>query len=235
MLQLSCIKLLICTVLYFSSFLMLHAQETNSIQPDTTKKLKWEVATDLLWLIDKNTLPKYTVFGRYHYKTKSGKDRAIRVRIGGDYFHDVPYFPAIANNSTKVPFQEKIKFVGRVGYEWRKKYEKITLIYGLDASIDLNREFENVYGSGVQGDFEGSDGNRILTYQFITFVGFQYHLSSQISLSLETSFNFGYADSKSLYIRRLVNNPNSIGYGANRATFISNFNPFQVINLSYHF
>ncbi|TAH29525.1 MAG: hypothetical protein EAZ06_06255 [Cytophagales bacterium] len=225
-------SLLLLMILYFSASLISKAQDTTKVSKETQKPLKWEIATDLLWLIDKNTLPKYTLFGRYHYKTKSGKDRAIRVRVGGEFSSNTIYIP---NSPSPSLLQEKIKLVARVGYEWRKKYQKTTLIYGLDASLDLNRDYQTANGSNpIGGAFTGSDGDRVLTSQIVAFIGFQYHLSSKISLSMESAFNFGYADSKSLYTRNFVNS-GSGSKSSNFALFISNFNLLQVLNLSYHF
>ena len=62
-----------------------HTQAQTKKSSDTladTTRLKWEIATDLLWLIDKNQIPASNIFVRKHITRENGKLGAQRLRVG---------------------------------------------------------------------------------------------------------------------------------------------------------
>ena len=70
------------------------------------KTLKWEVGTDLLWLVNKNILPRYSLMLRRNI----GKYGAIRVRGGGDSY---------SSATTSYDGQDSKAYQVRAGYEYR--------------------------------------------------------------------------------------------------------------------
>lgn len=56
-------------------------------------KPKWEVGTDLLWLVGKNTLPDYSIFARY----KLSEENVLRLRVGTSVSEVKKSFPRLSD------------------------------------------------------------------------------------------------------------------------------------------
>lgn len=93
-------------ITFFLSFLILGFGSELKAQESP----KWEIGTDLLWLVGKNSLPDYSLFSRWHYKP----NRAFRIRIGTD----------VQTNPIRPRKVFKANFMIRLGHEWSKQIAK---------------------------------------------------------------------------------------------------------------
>jgi hypothetical protein len=145
---------------------------------------KWEIGTDLLWLIDKNTLPKYSLLVR----RKIGQYGAIRLR--GGYL----------KNSTDLAFRQNnynTASLIRIGYEYQKvlstrEDNTKSLVYG---GLDYFWRYENndydIYDLANNGvNLALTINTKDITHERggAAFVGFKYFVTTYMSFSVESSF-----------------------------------------------
>ncbi len=214
-------------ILILSICLLNRGIAQNSSIDDVVTGTKWEVGTDLLWLIDKNTLPKYSLL----FRRKVGQHGAIRLR--GGYLKNANYlaFRRYDFNTASLL---------RLGYEYQKVLsrqnggEKL-LLYG---GVDYFWRYENNHyyiwdlvnpppyvGTGViTTDITREQGGAL-------FIGFKYFIRKNISLSAESSFQVSH-----------------VAYSQDERGFVSGYRtynefprdsyqllPINVLNLSVHF
>ncbi|TAG02814.1 MAG: hypothetical protein EAZ44_06760 [Cytophagia bacterium] len=207
-------SLLLLMILYFSASLISKAQDTTKVSKETQKPLKWEIATDLLWLIDKNTSPKYNMMVRYNFQTKNGKNRAYRLQIGGNFY-------GYEDNTI---YSEEININPRLGYEWQKKKGKFVMNYGgsLDFSYlkKVNRQYSASLQSTAQQYFEGTN------YGVSGFIGIKYYLSECFSFSIENTLFTGFGFDQ---------NPPSTDSRSILKKWFVNFVPINFIQFSFYF
>lgn len=200
-------------------------------QVKDTLRLKWEIGTDLLWLLDKNSLPKYSIFARRTLSSNS----ALRFRMGAD----------IKTDSRNIGLGiEKASFLVRVGYE---KQKKITRNGGIFWGLDAHFRKENIEGYLIQlpqvkplyyPDYSWQLGG-------VVILGFRYFLGEHFSITAESSIATYYREfSSNNYSGGLLivtgNNYASSGSWAflsktNLKSFVLEVSPMQVLNFSYHF
>jgi len=200
-------------------------------QVKDTLLLKWEIGTDVLWLLDKNSLPKYSIFAR---RTLS-KNSALRFRIGADIKTDP------RNIGLGI---EKASFLLRIGYEKQKKIAKNS---GVFWAIDAHFRKENIEGYLIQlpqvkplyyPDYSWQLGG-------VAVFGFRYFFGQHFSISAESSLAAYYREfSSNHYSGGLLividNNYVSSGsaaflYKTNLKSLLLEVSPMQVLNFSYHF
>lgn len=173
---------------------------------------KWEVGADLLWLINKNTLPKYSVLAKRLISPKS----AVRLRGGINF---TPPMEDIVND------YDRKEYYLRGGYEKRKMLSgpKLSLIYGVDALYRYQRDFFYDLSGPVNNPYL-----LITTEEFgaSVFVGVRFSVHKNISLSTESSFQ----------ATRNQTNKIRIGVGARQYDYPSfqSF-PLNTINIGIHF
>ena len=202
-------------------------------QTTDTDKPKWEVGTDLLWLINKNTLPDYTIFSRWHYKS----NRAIRLRIGTDIRTDP------LNQSRGV---ERANIMARLGHEWSKGIGiKTDLIWGVESNYQKNEIFPYLLPPLPNPPFYFPS----YSWQLggVAFVGCQYFISHNFSLSIESNFKIFYKEyglNNYSFGTILITPDNLIFDTAGKlqsilqtplSGIISEIQTLQVFNISYHF
>ena len=200
-------------------------------QSKDTLTHKWEIGTDLLWLLDKNSLPKYSIFARRALSNSS----ALRLRVGAD----------VKTDPRNIGFGvEKASFLIRFGYE---KQKKLSLNTGVFWGFDTHFRKENIEGYLIQlpqvkplyyPDYSWQLGG-------VAIFGFRYFLGEHFSLSAESSIAAYYREFNSNnYSNGLLiivsNNYVSSGnaaflYRTTLKSFVLEVSPMQVLNFSYHF
>lgn len=204
--------------------------EAQEIKKDSITRYKWEVGTDLLWLIDKNSAPRNSVFIRRNFTTKNGKLRAWRLRVSGKLYLDKSDDGATAFDSLEI--QDYAMFI-RTGYEWQKQYGKFQLNYGIDAHFS----WEKTKAEGArQVEINGMPVTVLTSYYsqtwqsgLVPFVGAKYFITPRWGLSAEANITAYYQHYNWL-------SRSGGGFGRkDLKSFNLSFNPFYVLQLSYFF
>ncbi len=193
---------------------------------------KWEIGTDLLPLIGKNSLPDYSLFSRWHYKP----NRALRVRIGTDLQTD-------PKRNTRKIF--KANFMARLGHEWSKKIAKETELFG---GVEFHYQKDEIQSWLLPApnalpfyfpDYSWQIGG-------VAFIGCRYFFNRNFSISTETSLKgaqrtYGLNNYTGGLV--IVTPDNFVLEGGSlkflyqtpvRGT-VFEIRPIQVLNFSYHF
>ena len=223
-------------------------------QTDTTapKRYKWEVATDLLWLINKNNIPASSIFVRRHFVTKKGKNVALRMRLGWDfdyykqtsYFFDRQVSPQTLTNIVAETKKYAISPFLIVGYQKSTLYKKYEIFYGIDVMLKYWAGEEETIMVAPPSNPIGSlmilrtTINKGASVGVQPIIGLKYYLNDRFSLSTEVSL--GGSFSKDSYLITEVEYPIDLsargGYGdGDKYSFKFNVSPFYLFNLSYNF
>ena len=221
------------TILYLLTWLLvgsnLAAQTTNTDKP------KWEIGTDLLWLINKNTLPEYSVFSRWYYNS----NRAIRFRIGTDIR---------AGPINQVYGVEKANIMIRLGHEWLKSVSiKTNLIWGIEAHYQKNRVSAYSFPSLTSFPFYYPENS----WQVggVAFIGCQYFINRNFSVSIESNFKAFYRNYRLnnysfgvviVTANGPISSPATAGiilpsFETSVVAGVFEVQPLQTFNFSYHF
>jgi hypothetical protein len=156
-----------------------HAQQTKSSN-------RWEVGVDALSLFDKNTFVPYSLFGRYLLNPESDKKSHLRVRIGYDFF---TYLDTAVRGNTFDHDSHRLAFMALLGYQREfSTWERSSLYWG--AELSFSSDFRK-----VNWDLPNIQGFESLTWRFIGLhglVGYTYHLTENISFSLESSVSISH-------------------------------------------
>jgi hypothetical protein len=143
---------------------------------DSLTRYKWEIGTDLLWLIDKNTLPPTSIFVRRH--TEKG---AWRLRVGYNYQNNERrLFDTLDLYQTE---QHEVLF--RMGYEQKRNQKKFQLFYGTDIHLGyVYQKQDDYYDTDTNPGIDSRTfGNRkTLGIGLVTFIGLKYHIHPQVSV-----------------------------------------------------
>lgn len=179
---------------------------------------KWEVGTDLLWLINKNTLPNYSILVR----RKLTPTNSLRVRLGGNLLETV---------GVRTRTVDTRSFIIRAGYERSLplgENEDMEFMVGGDLSYETERQniplsFVNNSNSQIyyitRSKYKEMGG--------VLFAGFRYYINSNLSTSFEANLKFS-------KVRETVIStgiPFNENVNSNKIAFI----PLSVLNISYHF
>ena len=198
-----------------------HANAQSKEKPASiTPTGKWEVATDLLWLIDKNQYPP-SIFVRRH--TNRG---AWRMRIAGSVARrrEIVAIPQlrVTQEYWLVP-----------GYEWHLRLpNKRTIPYlGVDLPLFYNIDRDpSDYLLPPQTQVS-STVSSYLSLGVAGVFGIRHHISKQFSVSVELNARLSYQKTK--ITSQTNNSPNEVRQ--NQSEIISQIIPLQVLSLSYHF
>ena len=166
-------------------FIALMAWSSLNAQNQTSTIPKWEVGTDLLWLINKNTLPEYSMIVKRSFLDRS----AIRCRVG---LGKVGKLSSIFFTPDKSQ-----KYIVRLGYERRKELMSgLSMLYGLDLSYYSTESFISALApqawinSGIPGPAPiFLKLEKAKEWGLIPFVGLNYQLNDHLSISAESTFN----------------------------------------------
>lgn len=212
----------IYVVVPFGAFVV-KAQQTPI--SDIVIQPKWEVGTDLLWLIDKNTLPKYSLLIR----RQIGQHGAVRFR--GGYLKNSTQPHLLSENN-----QDEATLI-RVGYEYQKKLSiksgpTKSLVYtGIDVFFRYQFNSFLIQNTTLNpGQITNIRVNEVTRDRGGTcFIGFKYFMTSYLSLSAESSFQLS-----SLYFSQAgsaAGFSSEINYTVGSYQFL----PLNTVNLSFHF
>jgi hypothetical protein len=206
-------------------------QQTEANPAEPYSPYKWEIGTDLLWLINKNQLPAQSVFARYNYQTAAGKSRGVRVRLGLDYMQLDSSGTTYLNRGIDNSFRPLV----RIGYEFQQPLGRQMFFYGVD--LHLSYFHFNYTRRSFFDQYEHIGKERIFEMGPVLFCGYKYYLTQKLSVSAEFS-------AQSIYrTRRFVENGFTIPHfgppASERGIQVDEFNfrilPITVINLSVHF
>jgi len=190
-------------------------------------KPKWEVGMDLLWLVNKNTLPRYSLLVR----RKIGQHGAIRLR--GGYLKN-------SNYMAFRDFNYNTASLIRVGYEYQRalstqKNSVKSLVYG---GLDYFWRYENNYYYiwDIQSPAPYTGTGVIVTeitheHGEAVFIGFKYFVTNYLSLSTESSLQISHIN----YSQEEVGFTN--GYHALNTWPRNTYQllPINTLTLSFHF
>lgn len=234
------LRRVMCLLWLCLAYLPAHAQtETPSSSMDSLPtRYKWEVATDLLWLIDKNTMPATSVFIRRH--TKKG---AFRASLGYSFkrnFEDFTPPPPVPSNPD-FHWQNESENISlyflKAGYQRTKKLANVHIYYGADLFWTLQKTIGEKYYIEYKGyyDFSEKTERRVGIH---AFVGVQKYFWKRFSVSAEVTLS-GYTEYYA-FLRTTYEYPEDdpdtgawayITYRRKNIQLI----PLGVLNFSYHF
>jgi hypothetical protein len=215
------------------------AQTNNSSPVADSTRLKWEIATDLLWLIDKNQIPASNIFLRKHVTRSNGKLGAWRLRVGGNVSkQDDKASPLEA-------FQNRYSFESRVGYEWQKHFKKSQVYYGVDFQSSYSYEKIKRYpaldldtnGNVIEG-LRWDEKYNAFQLGLVGVIGAKYQFSKHFSMSIESTVILNYTYSKRKGDRTkfpIDDASDDFGIDADYRYMNMFFTPISVVNFSYHF
>ncbi|MGA0555342.1 hypothetical protein ACO2Q8_01735 [Larkinella sp. VNQ87] len=188
---------------------------------------KWEVGTDLLGLLNKNTLPNYSLLVR----RKVGRNGAFRLR--GGYIKNSEYIAFRDRNYNQASLL-------RIGYEHQKILTiskgaiKSRMYGGIDLFSRYQRDNYSIWDIPNPEPYSGTGVDVIETTQErggAALIGFQYFVTRFLSLSIESSFQ----------ISRVFYSQNERGFASGYHTYLEfprnsyQFIPINTIGLSFHF
>lgn len=220
--------LLICTI---TTCISLNGSLTfGQGKSEMPPRHRWDISTDLLWLINKNNLPP-SVFVRWNRKNHK-RLYAYRLRLGGNYYHNTHSDPltAVGGFFTQTT---SLKFYLSLGKEWQKWLnDKFQFFYGNDLIYDYQR-------TRLKNTVVDSNTDDPRTYPIINeftlgtsvFAGIKFFLTERISFSSETHISIKYYHHK---LNSLFLDPVKYYAEENSYLLIDYNQPIQVINLTYH-
>jgi hypothetical protein len=229
------------TRLYTNSFLLAlilltfttYGQTKNKkTERDTTKQ--WEIGLDLLWLIDKNQIPATNIQIKKYIK----QNLTLRSRVGiqydqGDSTQSTFPGPPNTNNS--------VALFLRSGFEYQQMItDKITFYYGIDFGIwyENNTTHTTLYIPDFLSYGRYEKTHKMWQLELLPFVGIRYDITKNLNISIESSLNIFYQNSKySSTGTSLPNYPDFLVFPSEQESnkFGVKLLPFQYINLNYRF
>lgn len=214
-----------CLLFFSSGF----AQTHDSLLPT---RLRYEVATDLLWLIDKNNVPRTSLFFRYNLPKRM---QAIRLRIGTQgkkesFKTTVDDSLLYGSSSPKIVRMYSID----IGYEWQQQLKSWQMYYGADIGYryDVDRFILLPYTLPT-GVYSSEVINKTHTFSGVGFLGARYFIHPKISVSSELQIMISY--SKYKHTKQNLLSQSEIFDRSNFRTWRFLFHPIHVIQISYHF
>lgn len=194
---------------------------------DTLIRNHWELGVDVLSLFDKNNVPAATIFARYNYRQRLAKGRAWRFRVGVDT--ERREFDAIGK-IYKDTWRGYNLYLS-IGHEWQFRSERSSWFVGGDVVgqyYHLKARYLVFPSPDTYEDVRVSE----MTTSILVITGWQYAITRQIAVSLESALSASY------YYRR-YNGEAVLPHGGvsweNDKIIKTNIRPFWVILLTYKF
>ncbi|MCC6463487.1 MAG: hypothetical protein IT260_23655 [Saprospiraceae bacterium] len=227
----ACGLLLLCSIV--STGQRLSAQERG--YPDSASaKPYWEAAVDLLWLIDKNTVPASSIFFRRNFPKSDGAHTALRIRLGLETEYET--IKGISIDAIPLDSSHSLKPILHLGYELGKTKGRYIYFYGIDLMGSLYSENHNFLITSTPGIFDSTlfkRNIRELNVGGSLFCGFKWKLVKGLSVSVESHLSgiftrYRYKEESGKYGLKPT------GFADDRITrFRVRIRPIQVVNLSY--
>ncbi|WP_338222924.1 hypothetical protein [Algoriphagus confluentis] len=152
---------------------------------------RWEVGLDVLSLFEKNSLPSYSLFGRYFLNPSGEKPMFLRSKLG--------YQASNAMTNTNMEFYsyEEIQlqnWLATIGFQRDFYTSPITsFYYGADIVLQrLNERQFLIFGDEIleQEGMQAVYDNRRISTSVFGFIGFSRKFGETIVLSFETALYF---------------------------------------------
>lgn len=166
-------------------FLATSGWSQKKIQPTS-----FELGFDLLWLIDKNTYPPTSLFGRYHFDQTDDKGKALRLRLGATFHR-----PDSTVNDLYYYFEsyEYSLFI-QPGLEWQRKFGRLDWVFGFDVpySYQFSESHYNYLDPTIDELFIYEIFEKGHKISIAPLSGLRLHLGNRFFLYLETSIDASY-------------------------------------------
>lgn len=205
----------------------------NETITDEVPRLPWSVGTDLLWLIDKNSLPSTSIFVRRNVQPENKMPGAIRMRMG----FRLDDFSTNLTNADLLEYND-FDILLRLGYELQVQKGNHQFFYGVDMHISYAYRYARRM-SFTDSEFGSNQKwisrDHIWNVGPIGFIGYQYFLTPNVSFSIEASLNVNYRRIKEVDINENIVQPEIATATILRNNFTAQFQPFYVLNFHYNF
>jgi hypothetical protein len=222
--------LLLVLAAFYAMPAFAQTQATQTSLPEPYSPYKWEVGTDMLWLINKNQLPAQSVFARYNYQTAAGKSRGVRLRLGLDYMR----LDSLQLRDRDPAADKAIQPFVRAGYEFQQTTGRRVLFYGADLHFSYSRLSFNRVISHTETMWIWYD--RTIEAGPVLFIGYKYFITPYLSLSTELSAQAFYRGRRFAGNEYTINTGHPMSWSHFKADQLKfNLIPLTVFNLSYHF
>ncbi|MCC6414073.1 MAG: hypothetical protein IT270_20660 [Saprospiraceae bacterium] len=200
----------------------------------------FELGYDLLWLIDKNTYPSTSLFGRYHFDQTEDKGKALRLRLGATFHR-----PDSTVNDLYYYFDSyEYSLYIQPGLEWQRKFGRLDWVFGFDVPYayqflethyKYRYQYQNIDELFIYEVFE--KGHKI---GVSPLTGLRLHLGNRFFLYLETSIDASYLHYRlkeyvqyaNTYPPSFYTDPHQRLY---RDDFQVVFNPIKTLMISFSF
>jgi|GEM_PF-3374683 len=207
---------------------------------DSLARYRFEVGTDLLWLVDKNSLPGYCLQLKINTNSKKHPG-AFRFKVGMDLKTKDSSLLVSDPNLYYRTSDETFYF--RSGYQLNYTLSRVKVYWGADLHFLYDRHYLDKY-SQPELFADNNYYDAFLTYKvaklqygIIGLVGSNYQLAPRISISLETNISFLFSRIKSEAYLHYKEFPNYKNTGGGKEANILNikFIPISTINLIINF
>jgi hypothetical protein len=202
------------------------AQTSDSLLPTC---LRYEVATDLLWLIDKNNVPRTSLFFRYNFRNRS---QALRFRVGMENKRENSQRSVDDSITFIYEPARRRSYAVSVGYEWQKPFKEWLLYSGVDLNFRYADTLSFVPNKRHWVNYEAKYSEHSFIYGTSGFIGCKYFVNSKMAISFESCFSINYRKSYAEFERY---KPMSIIGDFFEKTWLFSFKPIQVLQFSYLF
>lgn len=185
---------------------------------------RWEVGVDALSLFDKNTLPAYSLFGRFRLNPNGEKESFIRTRIG----YQNQYFEMNAPNENRIyETQRSVSLATAIGFQKEIiSFSNSSMYLGGDFLVQRRREDEFVI---LFSERTGTWDREFNAVKVMGVVGISTRPTNHLKLSFESSLFGGKNHFQEDYLGREPNGEiNTIGDNSSKRT-VFGFQPFYQI------
>lgn len=215
--------------LLFICFLtgLLVAGKVNAQEQDSVEVYRWGIGLDALSLVDKNSYPDYSVFGRYLLNPDAEKSTFLRLRLGYGYEAvldtassgiSLDHSSSLLRYALALGVQRDLVLKGKSSLYTGGELSFHDFRYERDWDITDHTGYENTYQQ------------RLSLYGLL---GYNYKLTGRLNLSLETSVSVHY---KKYHLDEDVFYVSGGSIRENWSEIIqSRFNPFHQLLITYNF
>jgi hypothetical protein len=188
-------RMVVIALLILPSGSIMHAQTTSrqaAARQDTMFRKNWDIVVDLLPLIGKEQVSSASIQAKYNFSRKRNHGHALRLRLAANYddsSHEPGDFGDLWTNysTTHDPMIQ-------LGYEYRHYVDQKSFwYYGLDLGFRYTNRDQTIPSPTVGIDSTIEDFfDRSIYYSGVGFLGVQYRLFKNFSVSIESAFNCTY-------------------------------------------
>jgi opacity protein-like surface antigen len=204
--------------------------QSVSIQAqEASNSERWELGVDALSLIDRNSFPPYSLFGRYMLNPEGEKKSHLRARIGYDMYS---YLNMVSDGAPLEHDRYAFAFSVMAGYQKEIRSMARSSIYiGSDLSFSRESSKKRWYSSDVQGHEDYSNSKIGLH----ALAGYSYSLGSRIKISLESSLSILLRNERLDQDINYVEQDIRLFEDSSGTRIVSRINPFHQLLITYKF